>query len=393
MREALVGPSVVLEHAVLDHHAVLVRDHRIEAVLPISELPSELSRRELGAGWLTPGLVDIHTHGAAGAGFHDGQADSSRRALTGLLHGGVTSVLPSLATAAVEDLVTAIQTLHALSGSDGLPRTPGVHLEGPYFSHEQRGAQDPAHLRSPDDGSVSQLLELAPAIAMMSFAPELPGAVQLTERLVAADIVAAAGHSDCRDTDLEACRRAGLTHVIHVYSGQSTTRREGPWRQPGLLEATLASDDLTVEMIGDGKHLPPTLMRLAHRCLAGRLCLVSDSTPGAGMPDGSRYTLAGLEYLVEDGVGVTADRTAFGGSTTLLSQMIPIAMATLGLDVVQAVAMATAVPARAAGLDDVGRLAAGAWADFALFSPDMTLKAVAVNAQWTDLTSSSSPER
>lgn len=371
----------------LEGHAVLLRDQRIEAVLPISQLPSDVSRRELGAGWLTPGLVDIHTHGAAGGSFNDARTDSSRRGLAGLLRGGVTTVLPTLATAAIKDLVRAIQSLHELAGAPGLPRTPGVHLEGPYFSHQQRGAQDPAHLRRPDDGSVSQLLELAPAIAMMSFAPELPGAVELTERLVAMDIVAAAGHSDCRDVDLEACRRAGLSHVIHVYSGQSTTRREGPWRKPGLLEATLASDDLTVEMIGDGKHLPPTLMRLAYRCLADRLCLVSDSTPGAGMPDGSRYAMAGKEYLVEDGVGVTTDRTSFGGSTTLLSQMLPIAMSTLGLGVVEAVAMATAIPARAARLDDVGRLAPGAWADFALFSPSMTLKAVAVNAQWTDLTS------
>jgi len=389
VREALVGPSVVLEKTVLEDHAVLVRDDRIEAVVPASQLPSDLPRRHLGDGWLTPGLVDIHTHGAAGASFDDGQADSCRRALTGLLHGGVTTALPSLATAAVDDLVQAVQTLADISGSQGLPRIPGAHLEGPYFSYGQRGAQDPAHLRRPDDGSVDQLLELAPAIRMMSFAPELPGAVHLTERLVAADIVAAAGHSDGRDTDLEACRRAGLTHVIHVVSGQSTTRREGPWRKPGMLEATLTSDDLTVEMIGDGKHLPPTLMRLAYRCLGDRLCLVSDSTPGAGMPDGSRYALAGLEYLVENGVGVTADRTAFGGSTTLLSQMIPIAMSALNLSVAEAVAMATAVPARAAGLADVGRITAGAYADFALFTPSMHLKAVAVDAQWTDLPSTS----
>lgn len=381
---------MVLEHAVLDDHAVLVRDRRIEAVLPIAELPSDVRRRELGDGWLTPGLVDIHTHGASGASFNSTDLESHRRALTGLLHGGVTTVLPSLATAAIEDLVLATQALQDLRGSQALPRVPGVHLEGPYFSHEQRGAQDPAHLRRPDDGSVDKLLELGDAIRMVSFAPELPGAVRLTERLVAAGIIAAAGHSDGRDTDLDACRRVGLSHVIHVFSGQSTTRRQGPWRQPGLLEATLASDDLTVEMICDGKHLPPTLMRLAYRCLAGRLCLVSDSTPGAGLPDGSVYTLAGLEYLVEDGVGVTADRTSFGGSTTLLSEMIPIAMSTLGLGVAEAVAMATAIPARAAGLEGVGVLAAGAFADFALFSPSLALTSVAVNARWTELSTSTS---
>lgn len=385
MREALVGPRVVLEHGVLEGHAVLVRDRRIEAVLPISQLAPDLPQRILGEGWLCPGLVDIHTHGAAGDHFNSHDTTSSRRALAKLLRAGVTTVLPTLATAAVEDLVLAVDSLKGLDGEQGLPRTPGVHLEGPYFSAAQRGAQDARYLRQPDDGSADQLLEVSSTIAILSLAPELPGAVDLTKRLVAAGIVVAAGHSDCREDDLEDCRQAGLTHVIHLFSGQSTTVREGPWRRPGLLEATLASEDLTVEMIGDGKHLPRTLMRLAYRCLTDRLCLVSDSTPGAGLSEGSRYTLAGQEYFVEGGVGVTADRTSFGGSTTLLSQMLPLTMVALGLEIAQAVAMVTIIPARAANLHDVGRIAPGARADFTLFSPEMTLKAVAVDAQWTDL--------
>ncbi|MBB5633717.1 N-acetylglucosamine-6-phosphate deacetylase [Cryobacterium mesophilum] len=216
---------------------------------------------------------------------------------------------------------------------------------------------------------------------MISFAPELPGAVELTERLVSLDIVAAAGHSDGRDEDLLACQRAGLSHVIHIFSGQSTTIRVGPWRKPGMLEATLASDDLTVEMIGDGKHLPDTLMKLAIRCLVGRLCLVSDSTPGAGMADGSRYRMGDAEYIVENGVGVTLDRTAFAGSTTLISEMLPIVGA-LGVGVADLVAMATSIPAKAARLVDVGRIAPGFHADFALFDDQLNLSAVALAGQW-----------
>lgn len=216
---------------------------------------------------------------------------------------------------------------------------------------------------------------------MISFAPELPGAVELTERLVSLDIVAAAGHSDGRDEDLLACQRAGLSHVIHIFSGQSTTIRVGPWRKPGMLEATLASDDLTVEMIGDGKHLPDTLMRLAIRCLAGRLCLVSDSTPGAGMSDGSRYRMGDAEYVVENGVGVTLDRTAFAGSTTLISEMLPI-VGTLGIGVAELIAMATSIPAKAARLTDVGRIAPGFHADFALFDDQLQLSAVALAGRW-----------
>ena len=385
VREALVGPQVVLEHEVLDGYAVLVRDGRVDAVVPSGQVPSDMSVRDLGPGFLAPGLVDVHTHGAGGRGFNEGSVSASRGALTTLLRAGVTTVLPTLATASVEDLRRCLRALDELAGDPGLPRTPGAHLEGPYFADSMRGAQDPAHLREPTDGSVDELLEHATMIRMMSYAPELPGAVRLTERLVDAGIVAAAGHSDGRDADLIACQRAGLTHVIHLYSGQSTTIRDGPWRRPGLLEATLASDDLTVEMIADGKHLPPTLMRLAYRCLAGRLCLVSDSTPGAGMPNGSRYRLGGMEYTVEDGVGMTTDRTAFGGSTTLLSQMIAVATASLPASLPQVVAMASIIPARAARLEEVGRIAPGFHADLVLLSCDMTIQAVARGGHWLAL--------
>ncbi|HET6987672.1 MAG TPA: amidohydrolase family protein [Kribbella sp.] len=383
--EALVGPRVVLEDAVLEDHAVLVRDGRIEAIVPSSQVPADAVRRNLGDGILAPGLIDIHTHGAGGHSFNEGTEAASRSAMSALLAAGVTTVLPTVATAPLEDIEQAVRAIASVQGEPGLPRVPGAHLEGPYFAHAQCGAQDPDNLRTPDDGSVDRLLEQASAIRMISYAPELPGAVALTRRLVEAGIVPAAGHSDGRDEDLLACQEAGLRHVIHIFSGQSSTVRRGPWRQPGLLEATLTSDGLTVEMIADGKHLPPTLLRLAHRCLRGRLCLVSDSTPGAGLPDGERYRMGRREYVVADGVGMTLDRTSFGGSTTLLPDMIPIALRTLGIALPEAVAMASAVPARAAGLDDVGRIAPGCHADLALFTEDLTLKAVAVSGRWTDI--------
>jgi N-acetylglucosamine-6-phosphate deacetylase len=380
--EALVGPRVVIDDAVLEDHAVLVRDGRIEAVVPRWQVPADAAVRDLGDGILTPGLVDIHTHGAGGRSFNEGTQTANRAALSTLLAAGVTTVLPTLATAPLEDLEQAVAAIADVQGEAGLPRVPGAHLEGPYFAQAQCGAQDPDHLRTPDDGSIDRLLEHASTIRMMSYAPELPGAVALTRRLVDAGIVAAAGHSEARDDDLLTCQQAGLRHVIHIFSGQSTTTRVGPWRRPGLLEATLASDDLTVEIIADGKHLPPTLLRLAHRCLPGRLCLVSDSTPGAGLADGERYRMGRREYVVADGVGMTLDRTAFGGSTTLLPDTIRIAMEAMGTGLAEGVAMATAVPARAAGLDDVGRIAPGLHADLALFTEDLTVKAVALAGQW-----------
>ena len=392
MWEVLVGPRVVLEEAVLEGHAVLVRDGRIQAVLPVSEIPSGVAHRDLGGGILAPGLVDIHTHGAMGRGFNDGSEVASRDALLTMLASGVTTVLPTVATAPLEGIEQALRVIDSLQGRPGLPRVPGAHLEGPYFSEEQCGAQDPDNLRTPDDGSLDRLLDMASTIRMMSYAPELPGAVEMTGRLVDADIVPAAGHSAAREADVLECQEAGLRHVIHVFSGQSTTVRHGPWRTPGLLETTLASDGLTVEVIGDGKHLPPLLLQLAHRCLPGRLCLVSDSTPGAGMANGSRYRMGMREYVVEDDVGMTLDRTSFGGSTTLLPKMIPIAMQAMGIGLPEAVAMASAIPARAAGLDDVGRIAPGCHADLVLFTEDLTIKAVALAGRWHQIKDSSGRE-
>lgn len=381
VREALVGPEIVVDEAVLSDHSVLVRHGRIEAVVPVAQLPSDVTRRHLGAGLLTAGLVDIHTHGAGGRAFNEGDVAANREALAAYLKAGVTTVLPTLATAPIDDMMQSLEAIETVRNSNGLPRTPGAHLEGPYLSEAQRGAQDPNALRLPTDGSLERLLEHASLLRIVSFAPELPGAIDLTRRLVALDIVAAAGHSDGRDEDLLACQRAGLSHVIHVFSGQSATVRRGPWRYPGMLEATLSSDGLTVEMIGDGKHLPPTLMKLAIRCLAGRLCLVSDSTPGAGMSDGSRYRMGNSEYLVENGVGVTLDRTAFGGSTTMISQMLPV-VAELGIGIVELIAMTTSIPATVARLPDVGRIAPGFHADFALFDDQLKLHAVALAGQW-----------
>lgn len=378
----MLAERILVGDQMVAGHAVLVRDGRVEAVVRAGEIPSDYERGESLPGLLAPGLIDIHAHGAGGRGFNEADPAAHRQALEFFLDSGTTTILPTLSAAPVDDMTAAIRAFADVRGTSAGPRTPGVHLEGPYFSDAQRGAQDPASLRSPGDGSPDRILEYADLIRMISFAPELPGAVALTERLVSLSIIAAAGHSDGRDTDLLACQRAGLSHVIHIVSGQSTTRRDGPWRKPGMFEATLASDDLTVEMIADGKHLPGTLMRLAYRCLAGRLCLVSDAVSGTGLPDGQYFTLGNERYVVKDHVGMTLDGLSFAGSVTFVSQMVPIARRALGLSIPDVIAMVTSIPAKAARLPDVGAVAPGYHADFVLLDDDLTVRDVALAGVW-----------
>jgi N-acetylglucosamine-6-phosphate deacetylase len=340
---------------------------------------------DVGGRYVAPGLIVIHTHGARGHTFNEPTAEAFATITAANAAQGVTALLATIATDALDNLTASLAFCAEWMRQ---PRTGarilGAHLEGPYFSMAQRGAQDPAHLRTPDDGTPELLLAHHPVIRIMSFAPELPGALELTERIVALGIVPAAGHSAAREEHVRAAMERGLRHSIHIWSGQSTTVREGPWRRPGLLEASLVFDGLTAEVIADNRHLPPTLMRLAYKCLgADRLCAVSDATSGAGLAEGARFRMGGMEYEVHDGVGMLLDRSAFAGSTTLVNRMVPILRDAVGIPLAEAVRMASLTPARVIGIDDrKGSLAAGKDADIVVFEEDFAAWRTMIGGRW-----------
>ncbi len=391
---ALLNGRVVLPDGIVTGRAVVVEGEQIAGLVAPDELPEGVECLDVGGRYIAPGLVDIHTHGAAGHSFNEPSPGAFRAITEANARHGTTSLLATIAAAPLPAMLACLEACRAWCrapqpGAEVL----GVHLEGPYFSPAQRGAQDLASLRTPDDGSADELLAYSDILRMVSYAPELPGALDLTRRLAGLGIVPAAGHSAARDTDVYAAMEAGLRHAIHLWSGQSVTIREGPWRRPGLLEAALVSDGLTAEIIADGRHLPPTLMRLAYRCKGPeRLCLVSDAIAGAGLPDGSRFRLAANEYEVRDGVGMLPDGTAFAGSVTFLSRMVALLVEMAGVPLVQAVRMASLTPARIIGVADrKGSIEPGKDADLVVLEADLTPWRVMVRGQWVGEGAPSSP--
>jgi N-acetylglucosamine-6-phosphate deacetylase len=375
MKRALINGRVVLPDRLVEGRAVVVEGDTILGLAAMDDLGTDVARVDVGGRLITPGLIDIHTHGALGYSFNERDERAWRAILQENARRGVTSLVATLAPAPIPDLIRCFDFCRAwLAEPRPGARVLGAHLESPYVSPRQKGALDPTAMRMPDDGSVDALLAYADVLRIFVLAPELPGALDLVGRLAALGIVPAVGHSSARDEHVAAAMRAGLRHVTHIWSAMSSTVREGPWRKPGVLEAALVFDGLTVEMIADNRHLPPTLMKLAYKCIGpDRLCVVSDATNGAGLPTGARYRMAGMEYVVGDGVGMMLDNTAFAGSTTLLNQMIPILTDVVGIPPVEAIRMATLNPARVLGLDaTIGRIAPGCRADLAIFDDDFT---------------------
>jgi N-acetylglucosamine-6-phosphate deacetylase len=385
VRWALVNGRVVLPHAVVEGRALLIEGGRIAGLVEAGSVDAAFSAVDVGGRLITPGLIDIHTHGALGHTFNEPTVEAFAAITAENARQGVTSLLATLVTAPLEDLIRCLEFAAGWMGeAHGGAQVLGVHLEGPYFSPAQKGAQDPGSLRTPDDGSPDRLLAWHEILRIVTFAPELPGALELARRVAQLGLAPAAGHSAATDADVRAAMERGLRHVVHLWSGQSSTVRQGPWRAPGLLEASLVFEGLTAEIIADNRHLPPTLMRLAFKCLGpDRLCAVSDASSGAGLPEGARYRMGEMEYEVRDGVGMLLDGSAFAGSTTLLNRMPPVLRDAVGIPLAEAVRMVTFTPARIIGVDKCkGSIEPGKDADLAVFDDDFTPWGVMIGGAW-----------
>lgn len=381
----ITNGRLILPHALVTDRALLLRDGKILGFAAPDQVGAEFERVEAGGRYVTPGLIDIHTHGALGHSFNEPDEAAWEIITNENLRHGVTSLLATLGAGSMEELVACLALARewkkkSHTGSQVL----GVHSEGPFLSMGQKGAQDPRGIQSLENGAAEKLLTYADVLTILTYAPEIPGALELTDRLRELGIVAAAGHSSACDSDVLFAYEHGLRHTVHIWSSQSSVIRTGPWRKPGLLEATLTMDGLSAEMISDNRHLPPTLMKLAYRCKgADRLCAISDASSAAGFPNGTRFDFEGLECEVTNGVAILADQTSFAGSTTLLNQMIPILTDVVGIPLVEAVRMASLTPARVIHADQKkGSLEAGKDADLVIYEPDFQAWRVMVGGEW-----------
>ncbi len=371
---------------------LLSRGGRIGRIAPAIEPEPDDAVVDLCGDRIVPGFIDMHVHGGGGADFMDGSEDAIRTACRMHARFGTTTLCPTTLTAPDDEISAFLATVRDLMrGDDRAPsrrdgaRIGGVHIEGPWIAPTQAGAQDPAYLRPPSVAHLERLLGSCDCVSTVTIAPELDGACECAAWLAERGALPAMGHSDATLAQVRDGVECGFRHMVHFYSAMSLVRRDRGYRIPGMVEAGYLFDDVTVETIADGCHLPLELLRLVHKVKGTeRMALVTDAMRGAGMPEGT-YRLGSLkrgrDVIVEDGVARLPDSSGFAGSVCTMDRAVRTA-ASAGIPLEDALRMASATPARILGMQDSrGRLRPGLDADLVRLDDDLRVRMTVVGGR------------
>jgi len=325
---------------------------------------------DLQGNYLAPGFVDLHVHGAMGRDAMEASPKAFRAICDYHASGGTTSLLLTTATAPMKAIIKVINEVRAQQSS--MKQIAGVHVEGPFISKTKAGAQRATLMRNPTKKIYAQLFEHHDIIKRMTLAPELPGAIPLIEELRKRKVSVSGGHSDAWEDDARAAFEHGMLSVTHTFNCMSSTRRRGIDRVAGLLEFAMSEPEIICELIADGHHVSPTLMKMLYRAkkFTG-ICLVTDATAGAGLPDGSKFSLYGTKCITEAGVCLLADRSALAGSASRMIDLVRTMVTKVGVPLHEAIAMATDTPAFVIGLTSKGQFKIGGDADLVVISPEL----------------------
>jgi N-acetylglucosamine-6-phosphate deacetylase len=365
----LTNARLILPDGIRDSLEVVAAEGKITAIREQTH-PRPKEVIDLHGNYLAPGFVDLHVHGASGRDTMDVSGEAFRSICNFHASGGTTLLLLTTATAPMDKLVEVLNAVRDCRSS--IKQVAGVHVEGPFISKAKCGAQRMEFIQEPSQMAVKQLLEHADVIKRVTIAPELSGALGAIENFHKHKISVSGGHSDAWDEEARAGFNRGMRSVTHTFNCMSSARRRGVYRVGGLLEFALSEPQISCELIADGHHVSATLIKMLYRAKgAAGICLVTDATAGAGLPNGSLFSLFGNECVVKGGVCLLADHSALAGSVSRMIDLVRTMVRDVDVPLHEAIIMAAENPARAIGLETKGRLAVGADADFVVFSPDL----------------------
>lgn len=337
--------------------------------------------------YIAPGFIDIHVHGGGGHDFMDGSEEAFLKIAETHAKYGTTGLMPTTLTSELDELYNTLDLYKKADKKNQMgAQFLGMHLEGPYFAMSQRGAQDPRYIRNPDPEEYKDILSRSSDIKRWSAAPELKGAIEFGNFLRSKGILVAMAHTDAIYEEALEAFEAGFTLGTHFYSCMSGVSRRNCFRYAGVIETAYLLDEMDVEIIADGIHLPAPLLKLIYKIKGpDRIALITDSMRAAGMPPGDSILGSkhnGLKVLVEDGVAKLPDRTSFAGSVATCDRLVRNMVNMAEVPLLEAVKMASLTPANILGLGaSKGSLICGKDADIVIFDSNINVNTTIVQGR------------
>ena len=387
MQLKIYNGQVIAPGRILNGGCILIADGKIAVVSDsYVDTPADVEI-DAGGKYISPGFIDIHVHGGGGHDFMDNTVDAFLEIAKIHTQHGTTAMLPTTLSCEKVDL---LKTLSIYDEANKLnvngTQFIGIHIEGPYFALNQRGAQDPRYIRDPDPSEYKEILSASKTIKRWSAAPELKGAIEFGRYMVANNVLPAIAHTDAIYEEVIEAFNNGYTLATHFYSAMSGVTRRKAFRYAGVIESAYLIDEMDVEIIADGVHLPVPLLKLVYKIKGSkRTALITDAMRAAGMPPGESILGSlkdGTKVIVEDNVAKMPDRNSFAGSVATFDRLVRNMITLAEVPLIEAVRMASETPARIMKISDrKGSLEVGKDADIVIFDEDIRIDTTIINGK------------
>ena len=380
----IINANIVLDNEILQNAVCRLQDGKITYVGK-EIVPAENTIDAMG-GYLLAGFIDIHCHGGDGYDFMDASVEEMKHIADFHLGNGTTSLVATTMTAPTEEIEQCLINYKECVSKYPESSLVGVHMEGPWFSPEECGAQPTAFFQKPDNSYIERLKKDYPFIVRVSVAPEVDQNFEFGKKCQELGLIVSAGHTGATFSDMEKAKECGYSLMTHLYSGMKGVFRKNAYRTAGAVEAGLYFDDLYVEIITDGKHLPKELLKFIYKCKGSdKTCLITDGTRACGYKDGMKSVTGsmknGTECIVRDGVAFCMDGQGFSGSVATSDRLVRVMHFEAEIDLCEVSKMISKTPAKVMGLTDRGEIKEGYRADLVIMDKQLNVKNVILNGK------------
>lgn len=371
MLKQIINGRILTPNGWLSNGSVIIDGNKIAAVSN-NQIPAKDAEIIDAKGMdIVPGGIEMHIHGGGGRDFMEGTEEAFKVAVDAHMKNGTTSIYPTLSSSTVPMIEKAITACDNLMKEPDSPIL-GLHLEGPYFNMEQAGAQIPEWIKAPQPDEYEPILEKGKCIKRWDEAPELEGSIEFIKACVKHGVLPAIAHTRATYPEVKAANEAGMTHATHFYNAMPVVYKKREFKETGTVESIFAEQNMTVEVIADGIHVPPVMLRMIYQIKGvEKMALITDALSCSASEDDSAFD---PRVILEDGVCKLADRSALAGSIATMDRLVRTAVQKAGIPMEDACRMISETPARIMGvLDRKGTLEEGKDADIIMFDSKQDL--------------------